>query len=382
MAFPFTGNGKEATQVIWIRTDWRKKLGLEEPKTMQDVLKLAEAFSTKDPDGNNKDDTYGIAMDKDFSYHSFTGFLNSYHAYTDVWIKNAQGNIVYGDVQPEMRTALSELQKLYKNGELDKEFPVKDSAKVNEDLAAGKVGITFLDTSAAAGVLQKVKDNNPNAEWDAYPLLSIDSKPAKPQVKSTGPISYWVVKKGFKHPEAVLKMIDLFIQSYYLTTDEKVTQTYISSLDGVPNYLLTAASSYMPYNNLTTQTNVSSVLEGKKQIADLNPLDRAWYNRIVEFKAGNNAFWGINRVFGINGSRSIAIKYIKDNMLMENEFFVAATPVMTEKMATLEKMRDTTFINIITGSASIDAFDKFVEDWKKTGGNDITKEVNDWYKSL
>ncbi len=382
MAFPFSGNGKEATQVVWIRTDWRKKLGLPEPKTMQDVLKLSEAFTTQDPDGNNKNDTYGIALDKDFSYHSFVGFLNSYHAFTDIWTKNSQGNLAYGDIQPEMKTALGKLQELYKNGQLDKEFPVKDSAKVNEDLAAGKVGITFLDTSAAAGVLQKVKDNNVNAEWDAYPLLSIDSQPAKPQVKATGPISYWVVKKGYKNPEAVLKMIDFFIQSYYLTKDEKVTQTYISSTEGVPNYLLTAASSYMPYNNLTTQTNVSNVLEGKTQISDLNPLDRAWHNRILEYKAGNNAYWGINKCFGINGSRSIAIKYIKDNMLMENEFFVAATPVMSEKMATLEKLKATAFINIITGSAGIETFDKFVEDWKKTGGNDITKEVNDWHKSL
>ncbi|MFK7694308.1 hypothetical protein [Paenibacillus sp. HJGM_3] len=382
MAFPFTGNGKEATQVVWIRTDWLKKLGLSEPKTMDDLFKIAEAFTTQDPDGNGKNDTFGFALDKDFSYHSFVGFVNSYHAYRNMWIKSSQGSLVYGDVQPEMKNALGKLQDLYKKGLLDKEFPVKDTAKVNEDLAAGKVGITFIDTSAAAGVLQKVKDNNPNAEWDAYPLLSIDSQPAKPQVTSTGPIAYWVVKKGYKHPEAVLKMIDFFIQSYYLTKDEKVTQTYISSLEGVPNYLLTAASSYMPYNNLTTQTNVSSVLEGKKQVADLNPLDRAWYNRIIEFKNGNNAYWGINKCFGINGARSIAIKYIENNMLMENEFFVASTPVMSEKLATLEKLRDTTFINIITGSAGIDSFDKFVDDWKKTGGDQITKEVNDWYKTL
>ncbi|MNL80521.1 hypothetical protein D3C87_2073990 [compost metagenome] len=50
-----------------------------------------------------------------------------------------------------------------------------------------------------------------------------------------------------------------------------------------------------------------------------------------------------------------------------------------EKNAILEKKRDEVFFKIIMNQVSVDEFDKFVADWKKLGGDQITKEVNDWY---
>ncbi|NUR85699.1 MAG: sugar ABC transporter substrate-binding protein [Nonomuraea sp.] len=43
-----------------IRKDWREKVGLEPPKSWDDLAKLAAAFTTKDPDGNGQADTYGF----------------------------------------------------------------------------------------------------------------------------------------------------------------------------------------------------------------------------------------------------------------------------------------------------------------------------------
>lgn len=45
---------------LMVRKDWREKLGLPQPKTWQDMLALAEAFATRDPDGDGKKDTYGM----------------------------------------------------------------------------------------------------------------------------------------------------------------------------------------------------------------------------------------------------------------------------------------------------------------------------------
>jgi multiple sugar transport system substrate-binding protein len=46
--------------VTLIRKDWREKLGKPVPKTHEDLLDLAKAFATQDPDGNGQSDTYGI----------------------------------------------------------------------------------------------------------------------------------------------------------------------------------------------------------------------------------------------------------------------------------------------------------------------------------
>ncbi|AUG99475.1 sugar ABC transporter substrate-binding protein [Prodigiosinella confusarubida] len=47
---------------LYIRKDWREKLGLPQPKTWADLKALAKAFTLKDPDGNGKNDTYGFGL--------------------------------------------------------------------------------------------------------------------------------------------------------------------------------------------------------------------------------------------------------------------------------------------------------------------------------
>jgi multiple sugar transport system substrate-binding protein len=43
-----------------IRKDWREKVGMEQPKTWDDLAALAKAFTEKDPDGNGQKDTSGF----------------------------------------------------------------------------------------------------------------------------------------------------------------------------------------------------------------------------------------------------------------------------------------------------------------------------------
>ncbi|WP_338702917.1 sugar ABC transporter substrate-binding protein [Streptomyces sp. Q6] len=46
---------------LLIRKDWRQKLKLDTPTTWDDFAAMAKAFTTKDPDGNGKKDTSGLA---------------------------------------------------------------------------------------------------------------------------------------------------------------------------------------------------------------------------------------------------------------------------------------------------------------------------------
>ena len=47
---------------LYIRTDWRDALGLENPTTWDDVVEIARAFTYDDPDGNGADDTWGYLV--------------------------------------------------------------------------------------------------------------------------------------------------------------------------------------------------------------------------------------------------------------------------------------------------------------------------------
>ena len=45
-------------------------------------------------------------------------------------------------------------------------------------------------------------------------------------------------------------------------------------------------------------------------------------------------------------------------------------------------MEDELFADIILGNKPLEAFDDFVDEWKRAGGDQITIEVNEWYDSV
>jgi putative aldouronate transport system substrate-binding protein len=49
--------------------------------------------------------------------------------------------------------------------------------------------------------------------------------------------------------------------------------------------------------------------------------------------------------------------------------------------STLKSMRDEVFTKIVMGASPLGEFDTFVANWKRQGGDAITKEVNEWAKS-
>ena len=54
---------------------------------------------------------------------------------------------------------------------------------------------------------------------------------------------------------------------------------------------------------------------------------------------------------------------------------------MSERKTTLDDMLDQTFIKIISGQETLDAFDSVVEEWTTAGGQEMTDEVNEWYSA-
>ena len=81
--------------LLWIRQDWLDNLGLSRPETMEDVINIARAFTTDDPDGNGVDDTYGLAFSQTLfdGTTSLTGLFNSYGAYPDHWVRLEDGTL-------------------------------------------------------------------------------------------------------------------------------------------------------------------------------------------------------------------------------------------------------------------------------------------------
>ena len=55
------------------------------------------------------------------------------------------------------------------------------------------------------------------------------------------------------------------------------------------------------------------------------------------------------------------------------------TPARTQYQAELNKIRDEALTAMITGKQPLSYFDEYVANWKKAGGEQLTKELNAWY---
>ncbi len=369
--------GVSTAEMIYVRADWLRNLNLPEPKTIDDVIKIATAFAKDDPDQNNKNDTYGLGLNKDlFQAHgTVKGFFNGFNAYPDMWLKDDSGNLVYGSIQPEMKTALEKLSELYKQGVIDREFTVKDWNKIAEDVAANRLGLAYGTVSDGGHIHKANKDNNPDAEWKVYPIVSPDGSAVHPQLSDTAN-NFFVVKKGAKHPEAMIQLANIYLEHYYLTSYAPEPNPFISKANGVfPGKYHPVLID--PLNvNLDAFRQVQDAL-AKQDGSQLGFPASVHYDRLTQYAAGDKEMWFSTIVFGAEGSYSVIDYYDNNNLGIYNAFQGAATPTMSEKMASLKKYQDETFTKIIMGEAPISDFDKFVNEWKKLGGDQITAEVNE-----
>lgn len=68
-----------------------------------------------------------------------------------------------------------------------------------------------------------------------------------------------------------------------------------------------------------------------------------------------------------------------DKYLVDNAYLGEPTETMKRNEDLLMKMEQDTYAKIIYSDLPLDAFDKFVEDFKSKGGDEITNEVQSWY---
>lgn len=66
------------TFALFVRKDWREKLGLPQPKSWDDIQALAKAFTIQDPDGNGKNDTYGFIVPASTTRGYASWFMSSF----------------------------------------------------------------------------------------------------------------------------------------------------------------------------------------------------------------------------------------------------------------------------------------------------------------
>jgi putative aldouronate transport system substrate-binding protein len=96
---------------------------------------------------------------------------------------------------------------------------------------------------------------------------------------------------------------------------------------------------------------------------------------------GDQQFWGMWKLrYGPDSGCGVARVPQDNNGFMYDEFYGPVGPVYTEKFSTMKKMEQQFITSVIMGAATVYDFEAFVDQWNNAGGNDLTKEINDWYQ--
>ena len=385
IGIPSTDSSIATSAFLWIRNDWLQNVGLEIPTSIDELYNVMVAFRDNDPDKNGKKDTIGLILHKDIlSQRGISdagdalGLFNSFGAYPRIWVKNTNGKLVYGSIQPEIKTALTFMNKLYFDGLLEEDFAVKDLNKVSELSASSKGGIQFGAYWNAIWPLQSSVDNNPKADWIAIPIPSSDNNPSHPQIKLNVPL-YYVVSKKAKNPEAVIKLLNFYVEKYgYI--DEVEYKKYLINDTGVEAFAMhdTMFKIFNATQSLEAYWHINEAFE-KKSITGLTAEEINYYNSIISFQNGDLSSAGSVKTFGKEGSLKSMDYYYKNDLFEMDQFFGAPTDLMKKRMQTIKDKEIEFYTKVIIGAESIDSFENFVNELNTLGLSDITNEVNTWF---
>lgn len=382
MAIPEVHSPIENAMFVWIRTDWLDRLNLDPPKTMVDVRKISQAFTEQDPNRSGSDNTFGLAVSKKLwgGFAGLEGFMAGFNAYPNIWLEDAEGKLVYGSVQPEVRDALLALQSMARNGEIDSEFGIKNDNRVSEDIAAGKIGMMYGEQWNSIWPLQLNIDNDPEAQWKAFPIVSNDNDVPKVPLRFKTE-KFFTVRKGYEHPEAIIKLFNMHLEKNFGENAEY--EYYYAPPEAESVWQLSPVQPAPPKKNLVAFREIEAARKAN-DTSQLTGEAKTIQEKLESFASGTDegfALWGWERIYGPEGSMGIMGQYEENNQLLYDKFFGAPTQTMIRRQSTLEMMQDEVFMKIILGDP-IETFDKFVEDWYQLGGRQITNEVNQWYSTL
>ena len=384
MGLPHPGATPDNLEFLYIRKDWLDELGLPVPKTLDELLDTARAFQEAGLGGEN---TIGMAASgdlEDISIGDLGGIFEAYGVHRNIWVEDEDGNLVFGDVQPEVKEVLQTLQDMYKEGLISPDFAAADFDSIAAQLSSGQCGITYGAYWVFANLYNT--ETMELDDWIVTDGVTVDGSPCVAS-GDAAPEHFIFVKKGIEHPEAVVKMLNLqfeLIDSNYGTYGAYEYETEDGAKESITSlYYCLAPFMRAPWKNSDQAKRIINALETGDDSEVMGTEAESMYldcKTVIEENSNDPKYafsWGI---FGPGGVYDIVDQMWEEDRIYVNKFTSSYSDFALQNMTNMREILDAEYVKIIMG-ADIDNFDKAVETWYSTGGDRITEEVNEWYQS-
>lgn len=373
----FKPDGSMPYKTMIYRGDWLDKLGVTEetlPKTVDEFVGLMTRFAKEDPDGNGKDDTYGMSltgMKSLFgSYGLGIGFMGS-----DSYWTERDGVIVNADVTDEAKTVVALLAQMYADGLIDPEFVAGTESvsgsywAISHGLVNGTYGASANASIDHYRLKEVLNDDGGRCAQEYWAVNGADSEfvyapwPAGPEGQYG-----WMVGEAVAVSESAVYNADM--------SDEKLAVIFqildAFATDDELYYLAKFGIEGTHYTK--NEDGTVTLLMGNE---DLNKAG----------VMGVRSLYGNDRAFS---TTAYDLAFYKDasianrlNWFKKDQYNSAIHDAVTEQLPShdeyasiLNTLRDEAWTDIITGKTSIDSWDEYVAAYMAAGGQILQDEAN------
>lgn len=365
-------------RLLWLRKDWMDALGLEAPETLEDAFEIIEAFIRNRMGAGEGEEPIGLVCDTSLigttsSNYSVEPIFELFGAEPQKWIEK-DGRIIYGSLTEETRQGLAQLRKLYEDGILDQNFALRTQNNIRDLVVDGRCGAFFGLWWAPNNPLMDQIENDPDAEWEPYYFKSSKTVHTYASFRDN---KYVVVRKGYEHPEIVMKIISvLFDYTRYEAKDaDEVNGYFALNVDPTARPLVINVD----YNEATytVTRNIRKTLAGEITASSLSAIEQSYYKACRNYIAGKEIS---KQDWAAYKSRLSAVGLLVDSNYQtpKREYLAETDNEIPQGLKTLEK---NTFLQMILGKQPMSYFDTFVEEWYSQGGEELEKRIQIVYES-
>ena len=208
-------NNMDISAILFINKNWLDKLGLKVPTTIDEYKADLEAFKTRDPNGNGKQDEvpFSFAMQQDYTYTNlFSAFgiccpvLNP--GEPNKFIQDEQNKAVYPPTTENYKKAVEYLHQMFAEGLINKEgFSNNDQSQL---VAMGNSPTEILGSFASFDVANVIPQNRVGDYVPISPFTNTDGKKLWLGLARNGNVNgaHFVITKKCENPDAVMRWLD------------------------------------------------------------------------------------------------------------------------------------------------------------------------------
>jgi len=362
------------TRFLWLRNDWVEANGIVQPESIEDLEAIMQTFI------ENSGAKYGIILDNEL--WGFYRLASAFHAYPmRHWVEGPDGTIVYGAVLPETKNMLATFAKWYQEGLINPDFATRNEEASRQDAYNGLTGIAAGENWA--GWLfgnDMVRNQGDGTYFISFELPSVDGERVMHPVEFPNNV-YHVVRKGYEHPEALVKLVDCYIDVLDDALGEG-TMTLEEVLPFNTNDMHHITGPFkVEFDHYKDVSEVSFAVDH-----DGGPLTSGnailFYNEIRKWLDEGDLI-GMGRWLQQGGQEfgSIpkAIGHVDNGQILYSKIWGLPPETLVDYGTTLEDLLREGFTEIIMGVEDIDYFETLIANWYAAGGQECTDAVNEMY---